>query len=68
MPEYRARPEKMPHPTYWPFFLALGVVMSFWGILTTFVITGMGILIFLVALSGWIANLLHKINTEDHEI
>jgi hypothetical protein len=25
------QPEELPKPTYWPFFLALGVVLIFWG-------------------------------------
>jgi hypothetical protein len=32
---YKAQPEELPKPTYWPFFLALGVVLIFWGILTS---------------------------------
>jgi hypothetical protein len=34
---YKAQPEELPKPTYWPFFLALGVVLIFWGILTSWI-------------------------------
>lgn len=50
----KARPEKLPPPTYWPFFLAVGLLFVFWGLLTTWVILSAGLLIVFVALIGWI--------------
>ena len=50
----KAQPEVLPKPTYWPFFLAFGVVLLFWGILTSMIITGIGFIMFSVALAGWI--------------
>ena len=55
----KARPEKLPKPTYWPFFLAMGLVFMFWGMLTTWIILAAGLLIFIVALAGWINLLRH---------
>jgi hypothetical protein len=26
----KAKPEELPHPTYWPFFLALGLMFLGW--------------------------------------
>jgi len=52
--KYKAQPEELPKPTYWPFFLALGVVLIFWGILTSWIITGIGFILFTVAIFGWI--------------
>lgn len=59
--KYTAQPSRLPDPTYWPFFLALGVVFMFWGILTTWIITGIGLIIFGVALAGWITDLFKEI-------
>ncbi len=55
----KARPEKLPEPTYWPFFLALGLNFIFWGMLTTWVIGLAGLVIFAIALTCWINLLRH---------
>ncbi len=52
--KYKAQPEELPKPTYWPFFMALGVVLIFWGILTSWIISGIGLILFGAALIGWI--------------
>lgn len=54
--KYKAQPEELPKPTYWPFFSAFGVVLMFWGILTSWIITGIGFILFGVALTGWIVD------------
>lgn len=56
----KARPEKLPPPTYWPFFLALGIMFLFWGLLTTWIIFAAGLLITVIALRGWIKLLRHE--------
>ena len=56
----KAKPEKLPGLTYWPFFLAMGLTFMFWGMLTTWVILTAGFLIFTVALFGWINQLRHE--------
>lgn len=53
------RPEHLPRPTYWPLALAFGIVLIMFGIVTTFAISGVGILIFAIALAGWIGELRH---------
>ncbi|WP_026449658.1 hypothetical protein [Aequorivita capsosiphonis] len=65
--KYKAQPERLPKPTYWPFFLAFGLVCIFWGILTTWIITGMGIVIFAVALSGWIMDIYKELLKDDKD-
>jgi hypothetical protein len=55
----KARPEELPKPTYWPFFLAMGLNFIFWGMLTTWIIGLAGLLIFVIALSCWINLLRH---------
>jgi hypothetical protein len=50
----KAKPEHLPKPTYWPFFLAMGLAFIFWGLLTTWVILVTGGIIFVISLVGWI--------------
>jgi hypothetical protein len=56
----KAKPEILPRPTYWPFFLAMGLAFLFWGLLTTWVILLAGALIFVTALTGWINQIRHE--------
>jgi len=56
----KAKPELLPRPTYWPFFLAMGLAFLFWGLLTTWVILLAGALIFITALIGWINQIRHE--------
>ena len=56
----KAQPEKLPAPTYWPFVLALGLTFMFWGLLTTWIILAAGVIIFIIALAGWINLLRHE--------
>ncbi|MGO3184358.1 MAG: cytochrome c oxidase subunit 4 [Aequorivita sp.] len=65
--KYKAQPERLPNPTYWPFFLALGLVCIFWGILTTWIITAIGAIIFVIALSGWITDIYNELLKDDKD-
>lgn len=56
----KARPEKLPKPTYWPFFSALGILFMCWGLLTIWIITVAGLIIFIISLAGWINILRHE--------
>jgi hypothetical protein len=56
----KAKPEILPKPTYWPFFLAMGLAFIFWGLLTTWVILVTGAIIFVISLIGWINILRHE--------
>ncbi len=56
----KAKPEVLPGPTYWPFFLAMGLTFIFWGLLTTWVILVAGVIIFVIALTGWINQLRYE--------
>lgn len=49
--------EELPHPTYWPITLALGIVFAFWGIVTSYIISIVGVVLFIVALIGWLGDL-----------
>ena len=56
----KAKPEKLPKPTYWPFFLAMGIMFLAWGLLTIWIISVAGFIIFVIALAGWINDLRHE--------
>ncbi|MEO2073364.1 MAG: cytochrome c oxidase subunit 4 [Zunongwangia sp.] len=63
--KYKAKPEELPRPTYWPFFLAFGIVFIFWGILTNWFLSGMGAIVFVVALIGWIVEINKEIKHDE---
>jgi hypothetical protein len=56
----KAKPERLPKPTYWPFFLAIGLTFTSWGLVTTWLISATGLVIFIVALTGWINEMRHE--------
>ena len=43
----------LPPPSYWPIFLALGIVLIAIGIIFTVIISAIGIVIMLAAIVGW---------------
>ncbi len=50
----------LPPPTYWPAALAFGITLLAWGLITSYIIIGIGLIIVVVALAGWIGELLHE--------
>ncbi len=56
----RPLPEELPELTYWPAVMALGIVLFAWGFVTTFVITGIGLILMVTALKGWIGDIRHE--------
>lgn len=56
----KAKPEILPKPTYWPFFMALGLTFMGWGILTIWLISLAGFIVFVISLIGWINILRHE--------
>lgn len=66
--KYKAQPEQLPKPTYMPFFLAFGIVLMFWGILTSWIISGIGLLLFIVALSGWILEIYKELQKKENHV
>ncbi len=55
-----AEPDYIPEPTYWPAFLALGATLLVWGLITSYIITAIGVVLFGWSLAGWIADLRHE--------
>ena len=52
--------EPLPHPTYFPAGLAMGVAFLFWGLITNWVVFLVGVALFTAALAGWITEILHE--------
>lgn len=57
---FPARPTRLPEPTYWPFFMAMGLAFIGWGLIATWLITAGGLIVFVIALIGWINILRHE--------
>jgi len=53
-------PEKTPEPGVWPVTLALAITFLVWGLVTSLIITGVGIGLFTVAMAGWIRDIRHE--------
>jgi hypothetical protein len=47
----------LPHPTYFPAGLAMGAAFLFWGLITTWVVVLVGLVLFLASLAGWITEI-----------
>ncbi len=50
----------LPHPTYFPAGMAMGVTFFFWGLITSWVIVAVGLGLFIAALAGWITDIRHE--------
>ena len=58
--------EELPQPTYWPVIMALGITFIFWGVATSYIVSYFGIVIFFIALIGWIGDLRNAAEHEGH--
>jgi hypothetical protein len=52
--------EKLPDPSIWPATLALAITFLVWGLVTSLIITGVGLALFAGALAGWILDIRHE--------
>lgn len=48
------QPEAVPRPTYWPAVTAAGVALIGLGIITSLILSGMGIVLIILGIGGWI--------------
>ncbi len=61
----KPKPEVLPKPGYWPFLMAMGITFMLWGlavgfnevISTIIIISCIGLILFIIALIGWIGDL-----------
>ncbi len=64
----KPKPEKLPQPGYWPALMALGIAFFLWGfavifneiIITSFILSGAGLILMIIALVGWIGDLRYE--------
>ncbi len=54
------QPEKIPEPTYAPLGLAFGVVFLLWGLLTSYLVSLVGLIFFIASLAAWIGAMRHE--------
>ena len=52
--------EKLPEPSIWPATLAVGITFLVWGLVTSLIITGVGLALFAAAMAGWIRDIRHE--------
>lgn len=56
----RPKPEVLARPTWWPAALAFGSTLVAWGLITSLIILGIGIVVFGWSLRGWIQEIRHE--------
>jgi hypothetical protein len=54
----KAKPQRLPRPSYFPFFFALSLLFLFWGMVSLWVMAVTGFVGLCVSLAGWIGDLL----------
>jgi hypothetical protein len=52
-------PEKLPRPTPFPAVVAMGATLLALGIVTSWVVSGVGLVVFILGVDGWIRELRH---------
>jgi hypothetical protein len=55
-----ARPEKPPRSTLYPAALSLGATLIVWGLVSSLIVTGFGVVLFAVSMAGWIKEIRHE--------
>jgi hypothetical protein len=56
----RLHPETAPQPTFWPAALALGTVLLLWGLVTSPVVTAVGLVLLAASIAGWLGKMRHE--------
>jgi hypothetical protein len=60
-PDWEPLPaEPLPHPTYFPAGLAMGTAFLFWGLITSWVVLVVGLVLFSASLAGWITEIRYE--------
>jgi hypothetical protein len=54
------KPETLLPPTWWPAALALGITLTAWGLIVSGIVFAIGLIVFTVALTGWIGDMCHE--------
>jgi hypothetical protein len=53
-------PQKTLVPTFWPISLAMSIIFILWGIISTWVISMVGLILFGISVRGWVMDLLNE--------
>jgi len=53
----KAQPERLPPPTVWPATLSLGVTLMAFGVVTSWIMSITGTILFLFGAAGWVEDL-----------
>lgn len=53
----KPKPEYIPRPTYFPALTALGAVLLLMGIVTMWIFSALGFVLFVTGLTGWVFEL-----------
>ena len=53
-------PEVLPEPTAWPALLAFGICLFGWGIVTSWVVSVVGLALMAASIGGWITRMRHE--------
>lgn len=53
----RPKPERIPEPTFWPATFGLGIAFLMWGFISNIFVWGLGFILLVVAIVGWIGDL-----------
>ncbi len=69
---HKPKPETLPKPGYRPALMALGIAFLLWGLALGFnevfsssiVFSGVGLIVFIIALAGWIGDLRNERRNE----
>lgn len=56
----RAEPPHMPKPTVWPMVTALAIAFLLWGLISSALVSVVGVVTFAVAITGWIGDIRHE--------
>lgn len=54
------KPEKLTQPTWWPAALAFGITLTAWGLISSFIVLGIGLVVVIASLTGWIGDICHE--------
>ena len=63
--KYKAYPEELPKATWSPLFVAIGIALIFWGIVSNYAISLIGLAQFTYGIKKWINDL--KLENEETE-
>jgi len=61
------RPRRSVQPTYTPAAMALGIVLSLWGLLTSWVLLVAGLVLFVESAGGWVGEILRAHRRDEEE-